>query len=57
MRYLTLRGDNPSRCPFGDGGYRFGFMLKKISQAKPATKSGWVPEVLPDNIRKKVCGK
>jgi hypothetical protein len=45
-----------SRSSFGDGGYRFGFLLKKISQAKVVTKSGWAPEQLPDKIRKKVCG-
>lgn len=45
-----------SKGPFGDGGYRFRFVLKSISQAEVVTKSGWDPEQLPTDMRKKVCG-
>ena len=44
-----------SKGSFGDGGYRFRFMLKEISKAKLLTKSGADPQQLPDNIRKRVC--
>ncbi|MFV0388159.1 MAG: hypothetical protein ACK5NT_05335 [Pyrinomonadaceae bacterium] len=44
-----------SKGPFGDGSYRFRFMLKEISQAELVTKSGADPEQLPEDIRKKVC--
>ena len=44
-----------SKGPFGDGGYRFRFMLKEISKAKLLTKSGGDPQQLPDKIREKVC--
>lgn len=42
--------------PFGDGSYRFRFLLREISQAELLTKSGADPNALPENLRKKVCG-
>lgn len=45
-----------SKGSYGDGGYRFRFVLKEISQAKLLTKSGGDPKQLPDDTRKKVCG-
>ena len=45
-----------SKGPFGDGGYRFRFVLKEISQTEFVTKSGADPNQLPNNLRKKVCG-
>lgn len=45
-----------SKGSFGDGSYRFRFVLKEISQAELVTKSGADPQQLPDDIRKKVCG-
>ena len=44
-----------SKGSYGDGGYRFRFVLKEISQAKLLTKSGADPKQLPDDTRKKVC--
>ncbi len=43
-----------SKGPFGDGGYRFRFLLKSISDVDLVTKSGADPEQLPDKERKKV---
>lgn len=45
-----------SKGPFGDGGYRFRFVLKEINQATIVTKSGADPEQLPDALRNKVSG-
>lgn len=44
-----------SKGHFGDGGYRFRFVVKEISRAELVTKSGADPGSLPDAIRKKVC--
>lgn len=44
-----------SKGPFGNGGYRFRFKLKEISQAELITKSGADPRQLPEEIRKKIC--
>lgn len=43
-----------SKGPFGDGGYRFRFEVKDISQAELVTKSGADPEQLPADIQKKI---
>lgn len=45
-----------SKGPFGDGGYRFRFVVKGINSVEVITKSGWDPEHLPSTSRKKVCG-
>ena len=45
-----------SKGPYGDGGYRFKFVVRAISDAEVVSKSGWDPEHLPSNSRKKVCG-
>lgn len=45
-----------SKGPYGDGGYRFKFVVRAISNAEVVSKSGWDPEHLPSNSRKKVCG-
>jgi hypothetical protein len=42
--------------PFGDGGYRFQFTAKRISKIEVVYKDGRVPEMLPPDARKKVCG-
>ncbi|MFN3330192.1 MAG: hypothetical protein ACK419_04620 [Pyrinomonadaceae bacterium] len=44
-----------SKGPYGDGSYRFRFVLKEISQVEVVTKSGADPKQLPDDKQKKVC--
>lgn len=45
-----------SKGPFGDGGYKYRFVLKDIKNAEFVTKSSAVPEQLTDNMRKNICG-
>lgn len=45
-----------SKGPFGDGSYRFRFVLEEIRQAKLVSKSGFDPTQLPEDVRKKLCG-
>lgn len=45
-----------SKGSYGDGGYRFQLRVREISGAKVVSKSGWAPEHLSPNARKKVCG-
>jgi hypothetical protein len=44
-----------SKGPFGDGGYRYRFLLKEISQAELVTKSGADPNALAKNEKEKLC--
>jgi hypothetical protein len=46
-----------SKGPFGDGGYRFRFLLKEISETEVVTKSGADPEKLPEGLRRKLCAE
>jgi hypothetical protein len=45
-----------SKGPFGDGGYRFKFTVKVISNVEVVYKDGRDPEQLPSEVRQKVCG-
>lgn len=42
--------------PFGDGGYRFKFVAKSISDVSVISKSGANPEQLPIAAQKNICG-
>jgi hypothetical protein len=44
-----------SRSAFGDGGYQFQLDLERLEQVDVVSKSGAVPEALPDTERAKVC--
>jgi hypothetical protein len=43
--------------PFGDGAYRFRFMVREVSQIELVTKSSAAAPGLPDEARKKVCSR
>jgi hypothetical protein len=44
-----------SKGPYGDGGYRFKFVVKTISQVEVVYKDGRVPDELPLDAQKKLC--
>jgi len=44
-----------SKGPYGDGGYRFQFMVTVISDVEVVSKQGWDPEHLTPIERKKAC--
>jgi hypothetical protein len=41
--------------PFGDGSYRFRFVLEDITNAELISSSGFEPASLPGNVLKKIC--
>ncbi len=45
-----------SKGPYGANGYRFGFILKRITQVVFVSKNGGDPDQLPADARRKVCG-
>jgi len=45
-----------SKGPYGDGSYRFRFILEDIRQPEVVSKSGFDPSHLPRNVKCKVCG-
>lgn len=45
-----------SKGPFGDGSYRFRFVLNEVEQTELVSKSGFDPAQFPKNVQKKICG-
>lgn len=45
-----------SKGAYGDGGYRFQFIVTAISDPEVVSKRGWDPANLPENSRRKACG-
>lgn len=45
-----------SKGPFGDGSYRFRFVLNEIEQPELVSKSGFDPTQFPKDVQEKICG-
>lgn len=41
---------------YGDGSYRFQLTVKSITEVKLVSRTGWDPNLLPPDKRKKLCG-
>jgi len=42
--------------PYGDGGYRYQFIVKRLSHVEVIYKNGLSVEALPPSARRRVCG-
>jgi hypothetical protein len=45
-----------SKGPWGQGEYRFQLLVREITSPEVVSRSGWAPDHLRPNERKKVCG-